>query len=107
MLVTKTPLGADTFGGYVNVSKQDINRSSPAILDMIINDLAEQYAIATELETGTTLTDCRDGGSRYPDRSRDSGGRRDRYLGRRWSSVRRRPKVRVRRSSLSPLTCWE
>ena len=25
--ITKTPLGADTFGGYVNVSKQDINRS--------------------------------------------------------------------------------
>ena len=56
MLVTKTPLGADTFGGYVNVSKQDINRSSPAILDMVINDLAEQYAIETEDETGTVLT---------------------------------------------------
>ena len=56
MLVTKTPLGADTFGGYVNVSKQDINRTSPAILDMVINDLAEQYAIATELEAGTVLT---------------------------------------------------
>jgi len=56
MLVTKTPLGADTFGGYVNVSKQDINRSSPAILDMVINDLAEQYGIATELEAGTVLT---------------------------------------------------
>ena len=27
MLITKTPLGADTFGGYVNVSKQDINRT--------------------------------------------------------------------------------
>jgi HK97 family phage major capsid protein len=56
MTVTKTPLGADTFGGYVNVSKQDINRTSPAILDMVINDLAEQYAIETEEETGTVLT---------------------------------------------------
>jgi HK97 family phage major capsid protein len=56
MLVTKTPLGADTFGGYVNVSKQDINRSSPAILDMIINDLAEQYGIETEDEAGSVLT---------------------------------------------------
>ncbi len=55
MLVTKTPLGADTFGGYVNVSKQDINRSSPAILDMVINDLAEQYAIETEEETADVL----------------------------------------------------
>jgi len=56
MLVTKTALGADTFGGYVNVSKQDINRSSPAILDMVINDLAEQYAIETEVEAATVLT---------------------------------------------------
>jgi HK97 family phage major capsid protein len=55
MTVTKTALGADTFGGYVNVSKQDINRSSPAILDMIINDLAEQYAIETEEEAADVL----------------------------------------------------
>jgi hypothetical protein len=66
MLVTKTPLGADTYGGYVNVSKQDINRSSPAILDMIINDLAEQYAIATELETGTVLTTAATAGPVIP-----------------------------------------
>ncbi len=55
MLITKTPLGADTFGGYVNVSKQDINRSSPAILDMVINDLAGQYAIETEEEAADVL----------------------------------------------------
>jgi hypothetical protein len=48
-------LGADTFGGYVNVSKQDINRSQPAILDMVINDLAGQYAIETEEETADVL----------------------------------------------------
>jgi hypothetical protein len=55
MLITKTALGADTFGGYVNVSKQDINRTSPAILDMVINDLAGQYAIETEEETADVL----------------------------------------------------
>ena len=55
MLVTKTPLGADTFGGYVNISKQDINRTSPAILDMVINDLAGQYAIETEEEAADVL----------------------------------------------------
>jgi len=55
MLITKTPLGADTFGGYVNVSKQDINRSSPSILDMVINDLAQQYAIETEEEAADVL----------------------------------------------------
>jgi HK97 family phage major capsid protein len=66
MTITKTPLGADTFGGYVNVSKQDINRSSPSILDMIVNDLAEQYAIATELETGTVLTGAATAGPVIP-----------------------------------------
>ena len=55
MLITKTPLGADLFGGYVNVSKQDINRTSPAILDMIVNDLAGQYAIETEEEAADVL----------------------------------------------------
>jgi HK97 family phage major capsid protein len=56
MLITKTPLGADTFGGYVNVSKQDISRSSPAILDMVIADLAQQYAIETEEEAAAVMT---------------------------------------------------
>jgi HK97 family phage major capsid protein len=55
MTITKTPLGADTFGGYVNVSKQDINRTSPSILDMIVNDLAGQYAIETEEEAADVL----------------------------------------------------
>lgn len=55
MKISKTPLSQLTYGGYVNVSKQDINRSSPAILDMIINDLAAQYAIVTEAATGSQL----------------------------------------------------
>jgi HK97 family phage major capsid protein len=66
MTVTKTALGADTFGGYVNVSKQDINRSSPSILDMVIADLAEQYAIATELEAATVLTGAATAGPVIP-----------------------------------------
>jgi hypothetical protein len=48
MTITKTPLSPDTYGGYVNVSRQDINRTSPQILDMVINDLAGQYAMQTE-----------------------------------------------------------
>ena len=55
MTITKTPLAQETFGGYVNVSKQDIQRTSPAILDMVINDLAGQYAIETETEAGTVI----------------------------------------------------
>jgi HK97 family phage major capsid protein len=66
MTVTKTPLGADTFGGYVNISKQDINRTSPAILDMVINDLAQQYGIETEDEAGTVLTAAATAGPAIP-----------------------------------------
>jgi HK97 family phage major capsid protein len=56
MTITKTALGASTFGGYLNVSKQDIQRSSPQIMDMVIQDLAEQYAIETEEEMGSVMT---------------------------------------------------
>jgi len=48
MLVTKTAITAPTYGGYVNVSKQDIRRTTPQILDMVIADLSGQYAIETE-----------------------------------------------------------
>jgi HK97 family phage major capsid protein len=56
MTITKTPLGEDTFGGYLNVSKQDISRTSPGIVDQVLMDLAGQYAIATEAEAGTVMT---------------------------------------------------
>lgn len=56
MTITKTPLAPDLWGGYVNVSRQDISRTSPQILDMVINDLAGQYAIQTEAATAAALT---------------------------------------------------
>jgi HK97 family phage major capsid protein len=55
MTISKTPITSPTYGGYVNVSKQDINRTSPAILDMVVNDLAVEYAIETETAAGATL----------------------------------------------------
>jgi hypothetical protein len=56
MTITKTAITAPTYGGYVNVSRQDISRTSPAILDMVINDLATQYSIQTEAACATALT---------------------------------------------------
>ena len=56
MLITKTPLAAPTYGGYVNVSRQDIDGRRPQILDMVINDLAGQYAIQTEAAAAADLT---------------------------------------------------
>ena len=88
MKVTKTPLSQLTYGGYVNVSKQDINRSSPAILDMIINDLASQYAIVTEEATGTPARGLGHGGADTPghaERGRCGRG----HMGRRGCGLRR------------------
>lgn len=56
MIVTITPITAPTYGGYVNVSKQNIRRTSPQILDMVINDLGGEYAIETEDVACTDLT---------------------------------------------------
>jgi HK97 family phage major capsid protein len=57
MVITKTPIDAETFGGYVNVSRQNIDWSQPNALDVVINDLAGQYAIETEDEAASVLWD--------------------------------------------------
>lgn len=60
MTIVRLPASAVTYGGYVNVSRQNIDFSGPQIMDIVINDLAAQYAIQTEIaaatELGTTLT---------------------------------------------------
>jgi HK97 family phage major capsid protein len=55
MTITRLDATAVTYGGYVNVSRQNIDFSSPQILDLVINDLAAQYAIQTEAATGAAL----------------------------------------------------
>lgn len=55
MVITRLNANAVTYGGYVNVSRQNIDFSSPQILDIIINDLAAQYAIQTEAAAAAAL----------------------------------------------------
>lgn len=55
MSITRLSANAVTYGGYVNVSRQNIDFSSPQALDLVINDLAAQYAIETEAATGAVL----------------------------------------------------
>jgi HK97 family phage major capsid protein len=55
MTISRLTATAVTYGGYVNVSRQNIDFSTPQILDIIINDLAARYAIKTEAAVGTTL----------------------------------------------------
>jgi hypothetical protein len=51
MTINKIPVSPSTYGGYVNVSRQDVDWTQPAVMDIIINDLAAQYAIETETAT--------------------------------------------------------
>lgn len=37
-----------TFGGYVDISRQDIDWTSPSAWDAVVTDLADQYAVETE-----------------------------------------------------------
>lgn len=55
MLITRLTANAVTYGGYVNVSRQNIDFSSPQVLDIIINDLAARYAIQTEAALAAEL----------------------------------------------------
>jgi hypothetical protein len=48
MTITKLTVTPQTIGGYVNVSRQNVDWSQPQVMDIVINDLAAQYAIFTE-----------------------------------------------------------
>jgi HK97 family phage major capsid protein len=55
MIIGKVPINAETFGGYVNVSRQNVDWSQPQVVDIVIGDLTSEYAFETEEETGTVL----------------------------------------------------
>jgi HK97 family phage major capsid protein len=55
MTITRLTGNAVTYGGYVNVSRQNIDFSSPNMLDVVVQDLAAQYAIQTEAVLGTLI----------------------------------------------------
>ena len=48
MVIGMVPVTATTYGGYVNVSRQNIDWTQPAIMDLVVNDLAGVYAQETE-----------------------------------------------------------
>jgi hypothetical protein len=65
MLITRLTANAVTYGGYVNVSRQNIDFSSPQVLDIIINDLAARYAIQTESALAAELASTTTAGVGY------------------------------------------
>jgi HK97 family phage major capsid protein len=55
MTIAKLTGTAATYGGYVNVSRQDVDFTQPNIMDVLINDLAAVYAQQTEAAAATTF----------------------------------------------------
>lgn len=55
MTIARLTGNAVTYGGYVNVSRQNLDFSSPQMLDAVVNDLAAQYAVQTEAALGVAL----------------------------------------------------
>jgi HK97 family phage major capsid protein len=56
MVIGNIPVIAKTFGGYVNVSRQNVDWSQPQVMDIVIGDLAAQYALETEAEAGADFS---------------------------------------------------
>ena len=65
MIIDRLTAVATTYGGYVNVSRQNIDFSQPSIMDIIINDLAAQYAIETEAATAALVSGTSTSGVGY------------------------------------------
>lgn len=55
MTIGRLSASAVTYGGYVNVSRQSIDFGA-GTLDVVVNDLAAQYAIQTEAAAGNELS---------------------------------------------------
>lgn len=47
MLITKDALSRATYGGYVEISEQDMEFTDPGIMQIIMQSLAEQYGVTT------------------------------------------------------------
>ena len=55
MIISEVTGTSQTFGTYVNVARQLIDFASPDIMDIIINDMAQQYALVTENDATDTF----------------------------------------------------
>jgi hypothetical protein len=66
LTIAKIPVNAVTYGGYVNVSRQDIDWTTPGIMDIVISDLAGYYAQVTEAALGSALVGSASAGTDLP-----------------------------------------
>jgi HK97 family phage major capsid protein len=62
MQIDGIPFTKSTYGGTVDISRQDIDWTSPAAWDILINDLGNVYAIQTETAVATAFAGAATGG---------------------------------------------
>jgi HK97 family phage major capsid protein len=55
MIVTPVPFAKETYGGTVDISRQDIDWTNPAAWDILIRDLASVYSFQTETVIATAF----------------------------------------------------
>lgn len=55
MIIDGLEFNKETYGGTVNISRQDIDWTSPAAWDALVNDLADVYALETEAGAATAF----------------------------------------------------
>ncbi|AXH69143.1 major capsid protein [Mycobacterium phage Ryadel] len=72
MIIDRLTVNAQTLGGYVNVSRQAIDFSSPSALDLVVNGLGQQYAIETEALVGAALASTSTGAVGYGNATADN-----------------------------------
>ena len=53
MVIGSVPFNKQTYGGTVDISRQDIDWTSPSAWDILVRDLADVYAIQTETAVAT------------------------------------------------------
>jgi HK97 family phage major capsid protein len=66
MVLDRLTATVDTYGGYVNVSRQILDWSSPSIMDIVVQDLAAQYAIQTETAAAVQFSAAATAGTTIP-----------------------------------------
>jgi HK97 family phage major capsid protein len=66
MIIGMIPVTATTYGGYVNVSRQNLDWSQPGIMDLVVNDLAGVYAQETEKALCTAIDTATTAGPTLP-----------------------------------------
>jgi hypothetical protein len=55
MIIDSLEFLKETYGGVVNISRQDIDWTSPSAWDALVNDLADVYALETEKAASTAF----------------------------------------------------